>query len=307
MSHPPPREKRREFTAESAESAEKNTERRKKRFRHGEWAWGESDKFVIKTRLILQMPSHDRVARSSSMNASSANPVHDLRATNLRLRAIAICQAARKGFDLTHFGQGVIERSCSAALLGTIYFLVTLLLAWLSGAPPLMGLALGSVGLVSVMISGFTMILWGGPDNVLEQERAAVSQERDRLVEEVVLLRARQQAEAASQEPETVEAVHRTVTRCPYCDERIREDALKCKHCGEILSARLRRARNFHPGVAAVLSFLIPGLGQIYKGQVLTGLMWMFVLVPLGYLCCMVPGFILHVICLFDAASVPQG
>jgi hypothetical protein len=43
-------------------------------------------------------------------------------------------------------------------------------------------------------------------------------------------------------------------------------------------------------------------VGQIYKGQVLAGLVWMFC-VPIGYALCLVPGFILHVICLFDAAS----
>ena len=28
------------------------------------------------------------------------------------------------------------------------------------------------------------------------------------------------------------------------------------------------------PGVAMVLSFLIPGLGQLYRGHLLTGLLW---------------------------------
>lgn len=47
-------------------------------------------------------------------------------------------------------------------------------------------------------------------------------------------------------------------------------------------------------GLAAVLSFFIPGLGQIYKGQILRGLVymgfislcyWSVVLIPLGLLC----------------------
>jgi TM2 domain-containing membrane protein YozV len=32
-----------------------------------------------------------------------------------------------------------------------------------------------------------------------------------------------------------------------------------------------------HPGTAAVLSFLIPGLGQIYNGDFLRGLFWLVI------------------------------
>ncbi|HCF62609.1 MAG TPA: hypothetical protein DFS52_32055 [Myxococcales bacterium] len=31
------------------------------------------------------------------------------------------------------------------------------------------------------------------------------------------------------------------------------------------------------PGVAAVLSFLIPGVGQIYNGAILRGLFWLII------------------------------
>jgi TM2 domain-containing membrane protein YozV len=31
------------------------------------------------------------------------------------------------------------------------------------------------------------------------------------------------------------------------------------------------------PGVAAVLSFLIPGLGQLYNGDILRGLFWLII------------------------------
>ncbi|MBK6910881.1 MAG: hypothetical protein IPH10_08135 [bacterium] len=33
--------------------------------------------------------------------------------------------------------------------------------------------------------------------------------------------------------------------------------------------------KHWHPGIAAVLSFFIPGLGQIYRGKILRGLLWM--------------------------------
>jgi TM2 domain-containing membrane protein YozV len=60
--------------------------------------------------------------------------------------------------------------------------------------------------------------------------------------------------------------------------------------------------KRWSPGVAAVLSFLIPGLGQIYKGQVINGLVWL-VLVVIGYFCMVIPGLILHLICVAGAAS----
>lgn len=53
-------------------------------------------------------------------------------------------------------------------------------------------------------------------------------------------------------------------------------------------------------GAAPVLSFLIPGLGQMYKGHVLSGLLWFFA-VFLGYVCFILPGFILHICCIVNA------
>jgi TM2 domain-containing membrane protein YozV len=57
------------------------------------------------------------------------------------------------------------------------------------------------------------------------------------------------------------------------------------------------------PGVAAVLSLVIPGAGQMYKGQVINGLAWLF-LTCLGYfMCCVLPGVVLHLCCILGAAS----
>jgi TM2 domain-containing membrane protein YozV len=55
-------------------------------------------------------------------------------------------------------------------------------------------------------------------------------------------------------------------------------------------------------GVAALLSFLFPGLGQLYKGQVINGLVWMVVVI-IGYVCLVIPGLILHLCCIIGAAS----
>jgi len=60
--------------------------------------------------------------------------------------------------------------------------------------------------------------------------------------------------------------------------------------------------QRWSPGLAAVLSVLVPGLGQVYKGQIINGLVW-FVLVGLGYVALVLPGLVLHFLCVVGAAS----
>lgn len=57
----------------------------------------------------------------------------------------------------------------------------------------------------------------------------------------------------------------------------------------------------WNPGIAALLSFIIPGAGQMYKGQVLNGLAW-FAMVVVGYFFICIPGFVLHLLCVGSAA-----
>jgi TM2 domain-containing membrane protein YozV len=51
-----------------------------------------------------------------------------------------------------------------------------------------------------------------------------------------------------------------------------------------------------------VLSFLVPGLGQIFKGHVGRGLM-LFTLTLIGYAIFILPGIIIHVLTVLDAGS----
>ena len=60
----------------------------------------------------------------------------------------------------------------------------------------------------------------------------------------------------------------------------------------------VRRAPS--PGIAAVLSVLIPGLGQVYAGRLLAGGLW-FLATSLCYSAVLLPGFIAHAFCIWSA------
>ena len=67
-------------------------------------------------------------------------------------------------------------------------------------------------------------------------------------------------------------------TKCKNCDSEIYEMADTCHHCG----IRLRIIVIKNPGVAAVLSFFIPGLGHIYSGEIIIGIAFLIIEILLG-------------------------
>jgi TM2 domain-containing membrane protein YozV len=62
----------------------------------------------------------------------------------------------------------------------------------------------------------------------------------------------------------------------------------------------LRRAARPSPGVAAVLSVLIPGLGQVYAGRRGAGAGW-FLATGFAYWAILIPGFLVHAFCVWSA------
>lgn len=54
------------------------------------------------------------------------------------------------------------------------------------------------------------------------------------------------------------------------------------------------------PGVSAVLSVLIPGLGQVYCGRLLAGALW-FLGTAFSYSAVLLPGFLVHALCVWSA------
>jgi TM2 domain-containing membrane protein YozV len=113
--------------------------------------------------------------------------------------------------------------------------------------------------------------------------------------------------------PANPKATAEANVRCPYCAETISAAARKCKHCGEFLDQALRQERvptpviqqpqkAWNPGAAAVLSLVLPGAGQMYKGSIGVGLCWL-VGVACGYGLFIVPGIVLHIACVYNAYS----
>ena len=64
----------------------------------------------------------------------------------------------------------------------------------------------------------------------------------------------------------------------------------------------VQKEQKWNPGIAALLSFIIPGAGQMYKGNVGSGILW-FIFTMIGYFLLIVPGLILHFFCIVLAAA----
>jgi TM2 domain-containing membrane protein YozV len=71
---------------------------------------------------------------------------------------------------------------------------------------------------------------------------------------------------------------------------------------GQVVVINQPPVQRWSPGLAAVLSFFLPGLGQLYKGQIINGIVWCFV-VMCGYAALILPGLILHFFCVLGALS----
>lgn len=66
----------------------------------------------------------------------------------------------------------------------------------------------------------------------------------------------------------------------------------------------LVRRRWLHT-TAALMSLLVPGAGQVYKGRVVVGLAW-FAVVVAGYSWVGIPGFLVHLMCVITAGSAAR-
>jgi TM2 domain-containing membrane protein YozV len=77
---------------------------------------------------------------------------------------------------------------------------------------------------------------------------------------------------------------------CPKCGKEVTEEMNVCPYCGNPLkvmpaytqapSSRVSVGTK-NSGLAAVLSLIIPGVGQMYAGQIGRGLLFLFIGIPL--------------------------
>ena len=81
---------------------------------------------------------------------------------------------------------------------------------------------------------------------------------------------------------------------CQHCGKKISTEAEICPKCG----VRVKEAPSHHEkknsGLAAVLSFLFVGLGQIYNGQIGKGILFIIIGVVLIFSMILLIGFILY-------------
>lgn len=91
---------------------------------------------------------------------------------------------------------------------------------------------------------------------------------------------------------------------CPACGNKVSMYAPSCPSCGHPFPAQAQQLakKTWSPGIAALLSLVFPGAGQIYKGQVAAGLLWFFFVIG-GYFMFIIPGLVLHIVCIFAAAT----
>lgn len=57
-----------------------------------------------------------------------------------------------------------------------------------------------------------------------------------------------------------------------------------------------------HAGIAAVINFFIPGLGMFYQGRILAAILW-FSFTVFGYFMMIIPGLVLHFLCICASFS----
>ena len=98
---------------------------------------------------------------------------------------------------------------------------------------------------------------------------------------------------------------------CPSCGEKIDEKAEICPKCGvRVKELPAQPTVQKSAGLAVVLSFFIPGLGQIYNGQIGKGILFIIVGAILAFTMVVLIGFILYplfwIYNLYDAYSTAE-
>src|SRR5581483_5375547 len=92
---------------------------------------------------------------------------------------------------------------------------------------------------------------------------------------------------------------------CPYCGHLLPKEAQKCDRCDWTRSATQTAEAQASDAIAVIFS-IIPGLGHIYKGHLLAGILWMLVAIPVGLFVFYLGAVMLHAYAVPDRVAPPK-
>jgi ribosomal protein L40E len=79
-----------------------------------------------------------------------------------------------------------------------------------------------------------------------------------------------------------ISAVDATTMPCPYCGHTLPKDATECDRCDWVRQGKPDSAEGKASDAFAVLLSIVPGLGHMYKGHTVLGLMILLIGTPMA-------------------------
>jgi TM2 domain-containing membrane protein YozV len=145
---------------------------------------------------------------------------------------------------------------------------------------------------------GTTGMMTGAVDSIRENQRLKTL-EREEAENAKIRLLERNREEYFSKPdtpsprlPDNVRIIERHIHHAP--------PPVNVQQVVHVNNNTIRQGKGWSRGIAMLLSLIIPGLGQLYKGQVISAVFWFFA-VGIGYVAFIIPGIFLHFCCVLGA------